>query len=85
MADSRSPLLIPAFAPIAGGWFTLGAQLGQEDERPPHPVFVDSFELGVVRSRARSTMALWRPPVLPCLRHELGLGAVDHPFDRKDP
>src|SRR5438093_4977326 len=47
MADSRSPVLTAAFAPIAGGWFTMGTQLGQEDERPPHPVFVDRFELGV--------------------------------------
>ena len=25
----------------------MGTALGYEDERPPHPVFVDSFELGV--------------------------------------
>src|SRR5438093_7879599 len=38
---------IRAFAPIPGGWFTMGTQLGHEDERPPHRVFVDPFELGV--------------------------------------
>src|SRR5213075_3275438 len=37
----------PAFAPIAGGWFTMGTALGQDDERPPHRVFVDPFELGI--------------------------------------
>ena len=37
----------PAFAPIQGGWFSMGTERGQEDERPPHRVFVDSFELGV--------------------------------------
>lgn len=37
----------PAFAPIAGGWFTMGTTLGHEDEGPPHRVFVDSFEIGV--------------------------------------
>ena len=47
MADSRSSVFVPAFAPIAGGWFTMGTALGYEDERPPHPVFVDGFELGV--------------------------------------
>src|ERR1019366_8295572 len=47
MADSRSPMPPSAFAPIPGGWFTMGTQLGHEDERPPHPVFVDRFELGV--------------------------------------
>ena len=25
----------------------MGTALGYEDERPPHPVFVDQFELGV--------------------------------------
>jgi len=39
MADS--------FASISGGWFTMGTERGQPDERPPHRVFVDSFELGV--------------------------------------
>jgi sulfatase modifying factor 1 len=35
------------FASIAGGWFTMGTDRGQEDEGPPHRVFVDAFELGV--------------------------------------
>jgi sulfatase modifying factor 1 len=40
-------LVTAAFAPIQGGWFSMGTERGQEDERPPHRVFVDSFELGV--------------------------------------
>ena len=36
-----------AYAHIPGGWFTMGTPLGHEDERPPHLVFVDAFELGV--------------------------------------
>lgn len=36
-----------AFATIPGGWFTMGTDRGQEDERPPHRVFVDAFELAV--------------------------------------
>jgi sulfatase modifying factor 1 len=36
-----------AFAPIAGGVFTMGTTLGHEDEQPPHRVFVDPFELGI--------------------------------------
>src|SRR5262245_9277647 len=47
MPDSSSLTLTSAFAPIAGGWFTMGTERGQADERPPHRVFVDSFELGV--------------------------------------
>ena len=35
------------FASIPGGWFVMGTDRGQEDERPPHRVFVDGFELGV--------------------------------------
>src|SRR5256885_7502652 len=46
MADSRASLT-SAFAPISGGWFLMGTERGQEDERPPHRVFVDGFELGV--------------------------------------
>src|SRR5262249_46785262 len=37
----------PAFVPIPGGWFTMGTERGLEDERPPHRVFVDAFELGI--------------------------------------
>jgi formylglycine-generating enzyme required for sulfatase activity len=47
MADAVSPLPISTFAPIAGGWFTMGTDRGFEDEKPPHRVFVDSFEMGV--------------------------------------
>ena len=53
-----SPILTPAFAPIAGGWFTMGTQLGYEDERPPHAVFVDRFELGVCPVTRADTNAL---------------------------
>jgi sulfatase modifying factor 1 len=46
MADAGSTLT-PAFAPIPGGWFTMGTDLGHDDERPPHRIWVDGFELGV--------------------------------------
>src|SRR5262245_28265426 len=39
--------LAPAFAPIPGGWFTMGTDRGQEDEGPPHRVFLDPFEMAV--------------------------------------
>src|SRR5438128_11485528 len=47
MDTSRAADLVSAFAPIPGGWFTMGTERGQDDERPPHRVFVDPFELGV--------------------------------------
>jgi len=40
-------MLTSAFSEIAGGWFTMGTDRGQKDERPPHRVFVDRFELAV--------------------------------------
>ena len=44
-SDSRSSPLAAVFAVIPAGWFTMGTDRGQEDERPPHRVFVDRFEL----------------------------------------
>jgi hypothetical protein len=62
MADLGSPVLTPTFAPIAGGWFTMGTQLGHEDERPPHEVFVDKFELGVCPVTRAERVLWWTPP-----------------------
>ena len=36
-----------AFASIPAGWFLMGSDDGQEDERPVHRVWVDAFELAV--------------------------------------
>jgi sulfatase modifying factor 1 len=44
---SNAASRVSAFAAIAGGWFTMGTDRGLEDERPPHRVFVDPFDLGV--------------------------------------
>jgi len=38
--------LSPHFVSIPGGSFAMGTDRGLEDERPPHRVFVDPFELG---------------------------------------
>jgi sulfatase modifying factor 1 len=37
-------LTFSPFARIPAGWFTMGTASGQEDEGPPHRVFVDAFE-----------------------------------------
>ena len=47
-------MLTSAFAPISGRWFTTGTDRGQEDERPPHRVLVDPFELAVFPDAVRS-------------------------------
>ncbi len=44
---SHSTAIASEFVPIAGGWFTMGTDRGLDDERPPHRVFVDPFELAV--------------------------------------
>jgi sulfatase modifying factor 1 len=36
-----------AFARIPGGWFLMGSDEGQDDERPAHRVWVDAFELAI--------------------------------------
>jgi formylglycine-generating enzyme required for sulfatase activity len=43
------------FAPIPEGWFRMGSDDGPEDERPPHRVWVDAFEMAVYPVTARST------------------------------
>jgi sulfatase modifying factor 1 len=35
------------FARIPAGWFIMGSEDGQEDERPPHRVWIDAFHLAV--------------------------------------
>jgi formylglycine-generating enzyme required for sulfatase activity len=39
--------LVPRFAPVPGGDFTMGDAEGDEDERPPHRVELDPFSIGV--------------------------------------
>ena len=36
-----------AFVPIPEGWFLMGSDEGQDDEKPVHRVWVDAFELAV--------------------------------------
>jgi formylglycine-generating enzyme len=46
MADSPASDL-SGFVSIPGGWFNMGTERGQEDEKPAHRVFVDPFELAI--------------------------------------
>src|SRR5207302_9469586 len=34
-------------ATIPEGWFTMGSENARDDERPPHRVWIDRFELGI--------------------------------------
>lgn len=40
------PSLVPNLALIPAGWFLMGSETGQENERPVHRVWVDAFCLG---------------------------------------
>jgi formylglycine-generating enzyme required for sulfatase activity len=50
-AASQSPavgdFIAPAMVRIPEGWFLMGSEAGQDNERPVHRVWVDAFELGV--------------------------------------
>jgi formylglycine-generating enzyme required for sulfatase activity len=58
--------VISEFVSVPAGWFTMGTDRGQEDEAPPHRVFVDAFELSVFPV----TRAEYEPFVR-ATRHEL--------------
>ena len=42
-----SDAVYPQVARIPAGEFTMGSDEGEEDERPPHPVYLDEFCIGV--------------------------------------
>jgi len=50
----------PATRRIPGAWFTMGSEDGADDERPPHRVWVDAFEIGVTQVTNRD-WAMFRP------------------------
>jgi sulfatase modifying factor 1 len=43
LSESREPSMVP----IPEGWFLMGSDAGQDNERPIHRVCVDAFEFGV--------------------------------------
>jgi sulfatase modifying factor 1 len=43
--QSRSEFTEPRMVPIPEGWFRMGSEAGQDNERPVHRVWVDAFEL----------------------------------------
>ncbi|MCS6804006.1 MAG: formylglycine-generating enzyme family protein [Acidobacteriota bacterium] len=50
MASPKSigqPIIEPLMAHIPGGWFLMGSDVGADNERPVHHVWVDAFELGI--------------------------------------
>jgi sulfatase modifying factor 1 len=45
-SSARAELAEPRMVRIPEGWFLMGSDAGQENERPVHRVWVDEFELG---------------------------------------
>jgi sulfatase modifying factor 1 len=44
---TKSDLLESSLILVPAGWFLMGSETGQENERPVHRVWVDAFEFGV--------------------------------------
>ena len=42
-------ILEPALVRIPEGWFTMGSEVGQDNERPVHRVWIDAFLLGAAQ------------------------------------
>jgi formylglycine-generating enzyme required for sulfatase activity len=45
-ASSCAEFIAPRMIQIPAGWFLMGSDAGQDNERPVHRVWVDAFELG---------------------------------------
>ncbi|MCA1583772.1 MAG: formylglycine-generating enzyme family protein [Acidobacteria bacterium] len=66
MADE----LLPRFVRVPAGEFTMGADDGDEDERPAHRVFVDAFHLAIhpITNDQYADFVRQRPHPVPALR-----------------
>jgi formylglycine-generating enzyme required for sulfatase activity len=46
-AHPADPIREPALAAIPAGWFLMGSETGQDNERPTHRVWIDAFQLAM--------------------------------------
>ena len=46
-AQPAGPIREPELAAIPAGWFLMGSETGQDNERPTHRVWIDAFQLAV--------------------------------------
>ena len=49
LSESLSDIIEPVMAGIPQGWFAMGCETGRDDEKPVHRVWVDAFDLAVIR------------------------------------
>jgi formylglycine-generating enzyme len=58
-SDRQNDVAVPSMVPIPAGWFLMGSQAGQDNERPVHRVWVDAFEIGACQvTRAQYSLFL---------------------------
>ena len=59
----------PVMARVPEGWFWMGCELGRDDEKPEHRVWVDAFDLAVhqvTNEEYAGFLSAMCPPVPPC-------------------
>ena len=56
----------PRLSPIPAGWFQMGSEAGQDNERPVHRAWVDAFRWPLVRLPTPTTPFIWRRQTRRC-------------------
>ena len=66
IASTASPILQSALVAIPAGWFLMGSETGQDNERPVHRVWIDAFHLAACQvTNAEYSRFLRAPGTLP--------------------
>ncbi len=55
--DLRAPVVEPKLVAVTGGWFRMGSDAGQDNEKPAHRVWVDAFSLAACQVTNREYAA----------------------------
>ena len=72
----------PRVARIPEGWFLMGSETGQDNERPVHRVWIDAFELAVCQvTNAEYTQ--YSSPKPEIARHFIGAIPIFHTRNKR--
>jgi hypothetical protein len=78
MADANDPqlatILVESTIYIAAGYFIMGRDFGQRDERPEHLVYLDALRLIALKLPISNSSGFWRRPNEP--RHPIGVRTI---------
>ena len=75
---ARIEAIEPVMVRVPEGWFWMGCEIGRDDEKPVHRVWLDAFELAayqVTNEEYACFLAAMRYPAPPCWDHP----AFNHP------